>query len=160
MPMDFTIDYSLGITVRHECISSTHVSTYAMIRPLSRHVGGFKVAHVVQRQYATHPPKARLNIPTDYAATPLLHHTSKSALANPELPQDARNGTTSRINLFQSINTALSHALRSDPRVLLFGEDVAFGGVFRCSMNLATEFGEDRVFNTPLSEQGLSLIHI
>merc|ERR1711939_462591 len=134
----------------------THVSTYAMIRPLSRHVGGFKVAHVVQRQYATHPPKARLNIPTDYAATPLLHHTSKSALANPELPQDARNGTTSRINLFQSINTALSHALRSDPRVLLFGEDVAFGGVFRCSMNLATEFGDYRVFNTPLSEQGIA----
>ncbi|KAI6792611.1 thiamine diphosphate-binding protein [Hortaea werneckii] len=127
-----------------------------MIRPLSRHVGGFNVAHVVQRQYATHPPKARLNIPTDYAATPLLHHTSKSALANPELPQDARNGTTSRINLFQSINTALSHALRSDPRVLLFGEDVAFGGVFRCSMNLATEFGDDRVFNTPLSEQGIA----
>ncbi|RMY01778.1 hypothetical protein D0866_15736 [Hortaea werneckii] len=127
-----------------------------MIRPLSRYVGGFNVAHVVQRQYATHPSKARLNIPTDYAATPLLHHTSKSALANPELPQDARNGTTSRINLFQSINTALSHALRSDPRVLLFGEDVAFGGVFRCSMNLATEFGDERVFNTPLSEQGIA----
>ena len=38
---------------------------------------------------------------------------------------------------------------------MLFGEDVAFGGVFRCSMNLATEFGDDRVFNTPLSEQGI-----
>lgn len=45
--------------------------------------------------------------------------------------------------------------LRSDPRTLLFGEDVAFGGVFRCSMGLQTEFGDDRVFNTPLSEQGL-----
>ncbi|KAG9984121.1 thiamine diphosphate-binding protein, partial [Aureobasidium melanogenum] len=41
------------------------------------------------------------------------------------------------------------------PRVLLFGEDVAFGGVFRCSMNLASEFGDDRVFNTPLTEQGI-----
>ena len=39
--------------------------------------------------------------------------------------------------------------------MLLFGEDVAFGGVFRCSMNLATDFGSERVFNTPLSEQGL-----
>lgn len=39
--------------------------------------------------------------------------------------------------------------------MLLFGEDVAFGGVFRCSMNLASEFGDDRVFNTPLSEQGI-----
>ena len=49
----------------------------------------------------------------------------------------------------------MATALRDDPRVMLFGEDVAFGGVFRCSMNLATEFGDDRVFNTPLSEQGI-----
>lgn len=108
-----------------------------------------------RRHYASHPPKARLNIPTDYASTPLLHHTSKSALANQELPEEARNGTTGRQNLFQAINSALAHALRSDPRVLLFGEDVAFGGVFRCSMNLASEFGDARVFNTPLSEQGI-----
>ncbi|KAF2171206.1 hypothetical protein M409DRAFT_50674 [Zasmidium cellare ATCC 36951] len=109
----------------------------------------------IRRHYASHPPKARLNIPTDYGTTPLLHHTSKAALANQELSQEARNGTTDRKNLFQAINSALSHALRSDPRVLLFGEDVAFGGVFRCSMNLASEFGDHRVFNTPLSEQGI-----
>ncbi|KAI5370599.1 putative transketolase-like, pyrimidine-binding domain, thiamine diphosphate-binding protein [Septoria linicola] len=107
------------------------------------------------RSYASHPPNARLNVPTDYSTTPLLHHTSKSALANRELSQEARDGTTSRINLFQAINGALAHALRSDNRVLLFGEDVAFGGVFRCSMNLASEFGDSRVFNTPLSEQGI-----
>ena len=39
--------------------------------------------------------------------------------------------------------------------MLLFGEDVAFGGVFRCSADLANEFGSARVFNTPLSEQGI-----
>lgn len=39
---------------------------------------------------------------------------------------------------------------------MLFGEDVAFGGVFRCSMDLQTEFGADRVFNTPLTEQGIA----
>ncbi|PPJ53728.1 hypothetical protein CBER1_00831 [Cercospora berteroae] len=112
-------------------------------------------SRVCSRSYASHPPKARLNVPTDYATTPLLHHTSKSALTNRELPQEARDGTTSRINLFQAINSALAHALRTDNRVLLFGEDVAFGGVFRCSMNLASEFGDGRVFNTPLSEQGI-----
>ncbi|KAJ9631793.1 hypothetical protein H2203_000193 [Taxawa tesnikishii (nom. ined.)] len=80
---------------------------------------------------------------------------SKAALANPELSQAARDGTTTRLNLFQAINAALSHALRTDSRVLLFGEDVAFGGVFRCSMGLASEYGDDRVFNTPLSEQGI-----
>ena len=55
------------------------------------------------------------------------------------------------MSLFQSINDALA----SDDSVLLFGEDVAFGGVFRCSMNLARNYGAERVFNTPLSEQGI-----
>ncbi|KAF3840149.1 hypothetical protein F7725_018866 [Dissostichus mawsoni] len=32
---------------------------------------------------------------------------------------------------------------------VIFGEDVAFGGVFRCTV------GKDRVFNTPLCEQGI-----
>lgn len=38
----------------------------------------------------------------------------------------------------------------------MFGEDVAFGGVFRCSMGLVDEFGKKRVFNTPLTEQGIA----
>ncbi|KAH0291715.1 Thiamin diphosphate-binding protein [Aureobasidium namibiae CBS 147.97] len=107
------------------------------------------------RLYSTLSPNARLNTPTDFEATSLLHHNSRAALASTELSSDARNGTATRLNLFQAINSALSHALRTDPRVLLFGEDVAFGGVFRCSMNLASEFGDDRVFNTPLTEQGI-----
>lgn len=123
--------------------------------PKLKSVTQLLLARPASRGYASHPPNARLNTPTDYGTTPLLHHSSKSALSNVELPAEARNGTTSRINLFQAINSALAHALRSDPRVLLFGEDVAFGGVFRCSMNLASEFGDDRVFNTPLSEQGI-----
>ena len=105
----------------------------------------------LRRAYATHPPNARLNLPTDFGTTPLLHHTSSSAQSDPSLP----SGPTSRLNLFQSINAALSSALSSDPSVILFGEDVSFGGVFRCSMNLASTHGDARVFNTPLSEQGL-----
>ncbi|KAI9805938.1 MAG: hypothetical protein M1825_000552 [Sarcosagium campestre] len=100
--------------------------------------------------------RAKLNIPIDYAQTPLLHHSSRSCLSNPELPPAMQaSSSTKRMNLFQAINDALSTALSADERVLLFGEDVAFGGVFRCSMNLAAEFGSERVFNTPLSEQGI-----
>ncbi|KAK4988809.1 hypothetical protein LTR50_003654 [Elasticomyces elasticus] len=131
-----------------------------MIRPPLHHrlvVNTSKCLYnsALHRAYSSHPPSARLNVPIDYATTPILHHTSKAALSNPELSTEARNGTASRQNLFQAVNSALSHALSSDPSVLLFGEDVAFGGVFRCSMNLASEFGSDRVFNTPLSEQGI-----
>jgi hypothetical protein len=34
----------------------------------------------------------------------------------------------------------------------VFGEDVAFGGVFRCTVGLLERYGR-RVFNTPLCEQ-------
>jgi 2-oxoisovalerate dehydrogenase E1 component beta subunit len=74
---------------------------------------------------------------------------------NPELDPSVRTSRTRQMNLFQAVNDALSTALAADERILLFGEDVAFGGVFRCSMNLAVQFGSERVFNTPLSEQGI-----
>lgn len=71
---------------------------------------------------------------------------------SPELPQ---NSTSKRLNLYQAINSALRTALSASDQVILFGEDVAFGGVFRCSVDLQTEFGSERVFNTPLTEQGI-----
>lgn len=40
------------------------------------------------------------------------------------------------MNMFQAINNALDLSLQNDESAVLFGEDVAFGGVFRCSMNL------------------------
>jgi 2-oxoisovalerate dehydrogenase E1 component beta subunit len=96
-----------------------------------------------------------LNLPTDFSSTPLLAHSPQAVLRNPEFPSDVQKGNTKRLNLFQAVNDALSTALAADDSVLLFGEDVAFGGVFRCSMNLATQFGSERVFNTPLTEQGI-----
>lgn len=63
---------------------------------------------------------------------------------------------TERMNLFSAINDAMSIAMRTDESAIMFGEDVAFGGVFRCSHNLREQFGNDRVFNTPLSENGIA----
>jgi len=107
------------------------------------------------RRYSTHPPNAKLNIPQDYATTPLLSHTSQSALSTADLPPSIRGSTTRKMNLFTAINDALSIALAHDDSVLVFGEDVRFGGVFRCTSKLADSFGSDRVFNTPLTEQGI-----
>jgi len=67
----------------------------------------------------------------------------------------AASGATKRINLFTAINDAMAVALETDPKAVTFGEDVAFGGVFRCSVDLRERFGPDRVFNTPLAEQGI-----
>jgi hypothetical protein len=63
---------------------------------------------------------------------------------------------TERMNLFTAINNAMSIALQKDDSAVIFGEDVAFGGVFRCTQGLREKFGEDRVFNTPLSENGIA----
>ena len=58
-------------------------------------------------------------------------------------------------NLCEAVNSALSLAMELDPKTIIFGEDVAFGGVFRCTKGLQEKFGRDRVFNTPLSESGI-----
>nr|GEY07376.1 2-oxoisovalerate dehydrogenase subunit beta 1, mitochondrial [Tanacetum cinerariifolium] len=71
--------------------------------------------------------------------------------SSPSLAGDAGNGKS--INLYTAINQALQIALDSDPRSYVFGEDVGFGGVFRCTTGLADQFGKHRVFNTPLCEQ-------
>lgn len=59
------------------------------------------------------------------------------------------------MNMFQAINNALDIALEADKSALIFGEDVGFGGVFRCTMGLQKKYGKERVFNTPLCEQGI-----
>jgi 2-oxoisovalerate dehydrogenase E1 component beta subunit len=56
------------------------------------------------------------------------------------------------MNLYQTITDSLDIALAKDDKAIVFGEDVKFGGVFRCTMGLNEKYGTDRIFNTPLSE--------
>jgi pyruvate/2-oxoglutarate/acetoin dehydrogenase E1 component len=57
--------------------------------------------------------------------------------------------------MVQAVNAALARALRSDERVILFGEDVGIpGGIFGASKGLREEFG-DRVFDMPISEAAI-----
>ena len=61
-----------------------------------------------------------------------------------------------RMNIIQAVNSGLRCELQRDPKVVVFGEDVGhFGGVFRATANLQNEFGDQRVFDTPLSENGI-----
>jgi 2-oxoisovalerate dehydrogenase E1 component subunit beta len=55
-----------------------------------------------------------------------------------------------------ALNRALHDALAEDPRMLVFGEDVGVsGGVFRVTDGLQAEYGDRRVFDTPISEAGI-----
>lgn len=61
-----------------------------------------------------------------------------------------------QMTMIQAITDALRTELRNDPNVLVFGEDVGVnGGVFRATEGLQKEFGEERVFDTPLAESGI-----
>ncbi|WP_075617415.1 alpha-ketoacid dehydrogenase subunit beta [Paenisporosarcina indica] len=61
-----------------------------------------------------------------------------------------------QLTMIQAITDALRTELKNDENVLVFGEDVGNnGGVFRATEGLQKEFGEDRVFDTPLAESGI-----
>jgi pyruvate dehydrogenase E1 component beta subunit len=61
-----------------------------------------------------------------------------------------------QMTMIQAITDAMRTELRNDENVLVFGEDVAQnGGVFRATEGLYSEFGEERVFDTPLAESGI-----
>jgi pyruvate dehydrogenase E1 component beta subunit len=63
--------------------------------------------------------------------------------------------STVRLSYREAVRAALRHALSTDERVFLMGEDVgAYGGAFAVSLGLLDEFGPERVRNTPLSESG------
>jgi pyruvate dehydrogenase E1 component beta subunit len=60
------------------------------------------------------------------------------------------------MTMVQALNDALRTEMRRDDRVIVLGEDVGkVGGVFRVTAGLFDEFGEERVIDTPLSENGI-----
>lgn len=60
------------------------------------------------------------------------------------------------LTLIQAVNDGLKTAMRTNPAVVVFGEDVGpKGGVFLATEGLTKEFGEGRCFDTPLSEDGI-----
>ena len=55
----------------------------------------------------------------------------------------------------EAIRTALDDAMAADDTVLLLGEDIAkAGGPFKTTVGLYEEYGADRVFDTPIAENG------
>ena len=60
------------------------------------------------------------------------------------------------LNMVEALNLGLKQAMAADDRVVILGEDVAqTGGVFRVTASILDEFGENRIFDTPLAEAGI-----
>ena len=61
-----------------------------------------------------------------------------------------------RVNFIEAVRLTLESELARNPRCLIFGEDVGLkGGVHAATLGLQKEFGEGRVFDTSLSEEGI-----
>ncbi len=73
-----------------------------------------------------------------------------------------RSGTQSaspsgpRLNMLTAIRTTLDHELATNPKMMVFGQDVGpKGGVHGATLRLNEKYGDRRVFDTSLSEEGI-----
>lgn len=61
-----------------------------------------------------------------------------------------------QMTMIEALNKGLAQELERDTKVVVFGQDIgANGGVFRVTEHLQKQFGEQRVFDTPLSESAI-----
>jgi pyruvate dehydrogenase E1 component beta subunit len=59
------------------------------------------------------------------------------------------------LQLREALRRAMSEEMRRDPRVFLMGEEVAqYDGAYKVSQGMLKEFGEQRVIDTPIAENG------
>ena len=60
-----------------------------------------------------------------------------------------------KLTMREAVREALAEEMARDADVILIGEDIGhYGGLFRVTRNMMEEFGERRVIDTPISEQG------
>jgi pyruvate dehydrogenase E1 component beta subunit len=79
------------------------------------------------------------------------------------LPQTAKVDKTSGriINYTEALKEAMDIALAADPSVFIMGQGVDDpGGMFGITKGLPQKYGADRVFDTPLSEEGMTGIGV
>ena len=89
---------------------------------------------------------------------PLLQQRGGLAPGGHRFPtsSDTPRPEGARINLLTAVRRTIEAELKSNPKMLLFGEDVGpKGGVHAATLGLQEEFGVNRVFDTSLSEEGI-----
>ena len=105
-------------------------------------------ATVMRYRFAEMLPDGRPDLP-------LMGGLAAEGLVFPE-SSDSPAPEPARTNMLTAIRRTLEAELNLNPKVLLFGEDVGpKGGVHAATLGLQEKFGESRVFDTSLSEEGI-----
>src|SRR5437879_4586434 len=107
---------------------------------------------------------------TRFVYSPDLDPTSSAFETQPAIAPASATDKKPAKTMADLINACLKDEMRRDERIVIFGEDVADcsreqyleqkllkgkGGVFKLTSGLQSEFGSDRVFNSPLAEANI-----
>jgi len=81
-----------------------------------------------------------------------------TAPEKPDLSADLPSREGERVIQFrEALREAMSHEMRRDKRIFLAGEEVAqYNGAYKVSEGMMDEFGETRIIDTPISENGFA----
>ncbi len=97
---------------------------------------------------------AAVAAPDVFAAAPAAVPASPAKAPPPESDYD---GETTEITVREALRDAMAEEMRIDGDVFLMGEEVAqYQGAYKVSQGLLEEFGEKRVIDTPITEQGFA----
>jgi 2-oxoisovalerate dehydrogenase E1 component len=118
-----------------------------------------EIEEATERALQASPPPA--SSATAHVYSPTVDPTGRAFESDPQPAGEPRT-------MAEQLNVCLRDEMRRNPRVIVFGQDVADctheenlekvkgkGGVFKVTHGLQREFGSPRVFNTPIAEAGI-----
>ncbi len=102
-------------------------------------------------------PAAAAPAPVAETPAPAAPVTAAAPVAATVAAEPDYTGAMKTMTVREALNSALAEEMRRDGNVYLMGEEVAqYQGAYKISQGLLDEFGDKRVIDTPITEQGFA----